>query len=608
MISVIVPAYNAETSLDGCLAAIQESIFRDFEVIVVDDGSKDATVIIAEQYPCRLIRLEKNKGLSHARNTGVRYARNEILVFIDADVVVEKDTLSIIHHFFETHPEAAAVVGILNQKCPYHNFFSQYKNLYMNFIFRKISHSITFLYGSIHAVRKIDFLPYDESLAYAEDTELGQRLTKAGKKIFLAKNLKVTHLKAHSFLSLLKNDFRIPFYWVHLFFKYSNPAGLLKKKRFAHARASQISSIVTASSILWVTVLCALFHQVVLPVLGCLLLLFAALNADFFSFLSQIKGTRFAARAFLFTLLDQIVMASGITAGTIHHFWVERKQSPPKNRVGILKKLNYWSESQRVDTGFRSRLVLSIKDSIYFPVHYLCAVKPFREIFFHFFGTLGCYTPANRAIVSPRHRFIYFYIPKVASSSLKRNLSKNLFQMDTGKRVHFMFFDEVIDVKRGDYQHFFKFAFVRNPWDRVVSCYADKILHADVTDYMYQNGVFRRYAREYKNMFHMGMPFEAFVKAICQIPDPQADRHFKSQHYFISDIDGRVLVDFIGKFETLSADYAYIARKCGLADFTLPHENSSRREKDYRRLYTPETRRLIAERYREDIGRFGYRF
>jgi len=86
MISVIVPAYNAETTLGDCLAALQEqSLSRDrYEIIVVDDGSTDRTAQVARRYDARLIR-QPNAGPAAARNQGAQAARGEILLFTDAD-------------------------------------------------------------------------------------------------------------------------------------------------------------------------------------------------------------------------------------------------------------------------------------------------------------------------------------------------------------------------------------------------------------------------------------------------------------------------------------------------------------------------------------------
>lgn len=320
MISVIIPLYNVEYTIGPCLTAVFASQHADYEVIVIDDGSKDDSVAIAARFPVKLIRLEKNMGLSHARNIGATHAQHDILVFIDADVMIRPDTLTIIDSFFEQRTDVSGVVGLLDENCPHDDFFSQYKHLYMNFMFNKVSSPIRFLYGSIHALRRKDFQPYDESLAYTEDTDLGQKLSANGKTIFLLKHLLVTHLKQYGFFSILKNDFRIPFYWARLFFKYSDPLDLFAQKRFAHAGGSQISSVLVAPAVLLLLVASVYSRFIPLMMSGFLFLLFICLNFNFFLFLLFKKGARFALRSIFFTVLDQNVMASGIVAGAVRHF------------------------------------------------------------------------------------------------------------------------------------------------------------------------------------------------------------------------------------------------------------------------------------------------
>lgn len=326
MLSVIVPSYNSINTLDACLQAIYHSDYPSFEVIVVDDGSSDLSLDIAKKYPCRIIETGTNTGLSNTRNIGVEHSQYGILVFIDADVVIKQDTLLKIYNFFNEHKDVAGVVGLLDEDCPYKNFFSQYKNLYMNFIFNSLDTQISFFYGSLHAIQKQDFQPYDESLPYAEDTDLGQRFSSQGKSIFLLKDLTVTHLKKHTLISILKNDFQIPFYWAHLFFRYSNPFDMLGKKKFAHAKGSQISSVLTVSIIFLFSFLSFFSHSMMLPIF-CLLLVFFYLNKVFFCFLFEKRGFGFAMGSALFTLVDQMVMAFGIGAGTVNWFF-----SPKKDR------------------------------------------------------------------------------------------------------------------------------------------------------------------------------------------------------------------------------------------------------------------------------------
>lgn len=85
--SVIIPAYNAGTTLRKCLEAIEGQTFDSFEVIVVDDCSTDDTCRIAESYGARLVRSPAKKGAGAARNQGTLQAGGDVLVFTDADCV-----------------------------------------------------------------------------------------------------------------------------------------------------------------------------------------------------------------------------------------------------------------------------------------------------------------------------------------------------------------------------------------------------------------------------------------------------------------------------------------------------------------------------------------
>ena len=69
-ISVVIPNRNGEATIGKCLDAIFSSTYEDFEVIVVDDASEDASIAIIEKFPCRLLRLEKHSGAARARKAG----------------------------------------------------------------------------------------------------------------------------------------------------------------------------------------------------------------------------------------------------------------------------------------------------------------------------------------------------------------------------------------------------------------------------------------------------------------------------------------------------------------------------------------------------------
>jgi chondroitin 4-sulfotransferase 11 len=152
----------------------------------------------------------------------------------------------------------------------------------------------------------------------------------------------------------------------------------------------------------------------------------------------------------------------------------------------------------------------------------------------------------------------------------------------------------------------FAFAFVRNPWDRLVSCYRDKI-RGEVDGFTYftiRPGVANCLARF--DAFVAGMSFDQFVHAVASIPDDDADAHFRSQHTFVSGDDGQLAIDFVGRYERLADDVWRIEQRLGLPPLALPRLQAARTPADFSAFYTAETRRLVARRYERDVELFGY--
>ena len=110
--SVIVPAYNAAKTLQTLLNSLLNQTHKDFEIIVIDDGSKDKTHKIAQSYPCNLIHLLENHGPAYCRNLGAQNARGDILVFIDSDCRADRMWVEKIVRYFSQN-DAEALMGKL---------------------------------------------------------------------------------------------------------------------------------------------------------------------------------------------------------------------------------------------------------------------------------------------------------------------------------------------------------------------------------------------------------------------------------------------------------------------------------------------------------------
>jgi chondroitin 4-sulfotransferase 11 len=216
------------------------------------------------------------------------------------------------------------------------------------------------------------------------------------------------------------------------------------------------------------------------------------------------------------------------------------------------------------------------------------------------------------AILLREHGAVYIEVPKVACSSIKITLASLLgIDLEAVRGdPHKVRFPAPASRQSGPtlYPGLFSFAFVRNPWDRLVSCYRDKILGevSNFTSFHPARGVAYCLARF--DVFRARMSFDEFVKAVAALPDEEADVHFRSQHTFVTNTFGDVAIDIVGRFETLALDFQRVCEKLGLPSLTLPRVQGANTARRYTQYYTLRTRSIVASRFREDVTLFGYHF
>jgi len=129
LVTIVTPSFNSAKTIEATILSVLQQTYKPIEYIVMDGGSKDGTVEIARRYEPQLkVVSEPDKGQSDAINKGWRMAKGDILAWLNADDQYLPDTVQIAADYFQSHPEAKWVYGVLQsinpqgQPFPYRNF------------------------------------------------------------------------------------------------------------------------------------------------------------------------------------------------------------------------------------------------------------------------------------------------------------------------------------------------------------------------------------------------------------------------------------------------------------------------------------------------------
>jgi GT2 family glycosyltransferase len=196
-VSIVVTAKNEEKNISELLDSIEKFVnVEETEVVVVDGGSTDKTVNVISQYPfVKLVTSQSN--ISKGRNLGVANSTGGIIVFTDADCVVDEDWIRNILRYFKMDSEIGVVGG------PYipfdqHGLIAKYLGMYVGTYFPADSGFVTHqCIGTGNAAYRRKAIEeaggFDERLDIGEDIDLNLRINNLGYKLFFAKDVKVYH-------------------------------------------------------------------------------------------------------------------------------------------------------------------------------------------------------------------------------------------------------------------------------------------------------------------------------------------------------------------------------------------------------------------------------
>jgi len=322
-VSVIVPFHRDLAQLRLCLAALRASVLPPgidlVELIVAADGAADDPSLVAAEHGAVVRALPGPRGPAFARTRAAARASGDILVFVDADVVVHADALARLARLFTIDPTVAAAFGAYDEQPADRGFFSQCRNLAHAFIHRRSNREAQTFWAGLGGVRQSVFKAvrgFDERFTHpsVEDIDLGYRIRKAGFRIVLDPSIQGTHLKRWTLWSSIVSDVRdrgVP--WTQLLNRYhapQNDLNLTLRYRWA--------------VVLSYALLGGLLGMVWQPFLALPSLLLAAglvwIDRPYYRFFASRRGLVFTLAWFPFHVLHHLCNGLSFALGSVLYF------------------------------------------------------------------------------------------------------------------------------------------------------------------------------------------------------------------------------------------------------------------------------------------------
>ena len=186
LVSVIIPTFNSERFLEECLSSLKRQTYERLEIVVVDDGSTDSTIGIAERHGCKIIKNPK-VGRAAAKNEGVRHSFGEYLVFVDSDMELTPNVLSECVDLAESDSHVGGVVT--PERSVGNSFWVKVRDFERSFYAGSVVESARFFPTKL--VKEVG--GYEENLIFFEESTLPYKIQKKGNNVFARVNSVILH-------------------------------------------------------------------------------------------------------------------------------------------------------------------------------------------------------------------------------------------------------------------------------------------------------------------------------------------------------------------------------------------------------------------------------
>ncbi len=572
MFSIVVPVYNVEPFLRQCLDSLICQTYDDKEIIIVDDGSTDGCAEICDEFASAYdgvsVIHQNNQGLSAARNAGMANARGEWIVFADSDDWVEPDFLELLQaHILASKTDLCHVSydvvnelgDDINEKNTENNdLIYSFPNEKQRFDFYfEIMMQTVRVWGSAYRrniIEEYGLQFVDTEKVYSEDLLFNFQYILHARSVVYAKDVLYYYRKREGSLTDI--------------------TGFEKRLiRTEYLAEIAYDTVLTEDLPLFRSD----FYRIYFKMMNRIIQRDAAGLSD--EKVRQVLDL-LNSREFHRNCMEQIRGdANSLRKYTKGRLWYRETFGASKSvrKQEILQKLKNEARKNQLIW----QLYFLYKNTRYA----LKGITSFPPVFLR----------------DTEHRVAYLSMSKAACSSISVSMLRRDDIPD----------DYTIFIIRKPYcsnvpvteEGWFTFTFVRNPFARLVSCYESKF-H---TDPLMNKNALRRKSLDFDNYLHGYMKrdegFPAFINQVVSIPWRLDNNHFCIQYRKITDENGNLLVDYIGKFENLSEEYEPIREKY---DFAPLRTYNKSKHGDWRDYYTTDLAKKVYRKYKKDVQYFGY--
>ena len=326
-ISIVIPVYNSSSTLKECLDSIFSSTFKDYEVIVVSGNSTDDSIKIAKQFQIKIIELPENKGPALARNKGFQVAQGDIILFLDSDVIINKNSLSLIIDKFSL-AEVNAIQGIYSHEPNYKYLATQFYQSYLcYYVWPENKKYATTLVTGCFAIRKEIFNKFggfDVNIenASCEDEKFGYSLIEKGYKILILRDLQVVHRVNYNVINFIKRRLSQEFDRIKFYLREKTYTNKIKQTNY-----SRVIIGIPVLGLILLTVLSTFFcsNNIIWYSFVILNLIYVSLHLGFLKFVTSNKGFKKAFGLLFMFYLDTFLMIIALSFGLISFFILKKK-------------------------------------------------------------------------------------------------------------------------------------------------------------------------------------------------------------------------------------------------------------------------------------------